>query len=136
MRTLKYALLIVTLFVPAMMLAQMGHGRMGGRHMPSVDDQVKHLSEQLNLTDTQKTQVKAILQDQHDQMKKVMQNSSGSREDNWSKMREIHQNASAKVRDLLTDEQKTKYDKLEQERQQRMQERHGGGENKEGPPSD
>jgi len=43
---------------------------MGGhRRMPSLNDEVKQLTKELNLTDTQKTQVKTILQDQRDQMK-------------------------------------------------------------------
>ena len=54
-----------------------------------------------------------------------MEDSSGSRQDNWSKMREIHEKSSAKIRDLLTDEQKTKYDKIQEDRRQHMQERRG-----------
>ena len=110
---------------------------MGGhRHMPSVDDQLNELTKALNLTDAQKPQVKTILQDQRDQMKQVMENSSGSREENMSKMRQIHESATGKIRDLLADEQKTKYDKLQEERKKDMQERRGnwGGEKPNGPP--
>jgi protein CpxP len=137
MKTLRYALLMLALAAPATLLAQMGGpaespegrgGQRGRRGMPSVDDQVKHLTKELTLTDSQQTQVKTILQDQHDQMQKMMQDSSGSREDNFSKMREIHQQSSAKIRDLLTDEQKTKYDKLQEERRQRWQERRPGND--------
>ena len=141
MKKVRYALLMLALLAPAGLIAQMGGpgggpgGRVGGhRRMPSVDDEVKHLKKELNLTDTQKTQVKTILQDQRDQMKQVMEDSSGSREDNWSKMREIHEKSSVKIRDLLTDEQKTKYDKLQEERRQRAQERRRG--NEEAPPAD
>ena len=62
-------------------------------------------------------------------MQKAMQDSSGSREDNWSKMREIHEQSDAKLRDLLTGEQKTKYDKIQQERRQRWQDRGAGKDN-------
>ena len=134
MKILKYALLTLALLAPAGLLAQMGGPGGGHRGMPSVDDQVKRLSTELQLTDEQKTQVKTILQDQRDQMKKVMQDSSGSREDNWSKMRDIHQKSSAQIRGLLTDEQKTRYDKLEAERRQHMQERRGGKD--EAPPAE
>lgn len=136
MKILKYLLLMLAVAISAGLMAQTneapggsmsgGPGRGGRRGMPSVEDQVKHLTEELKLTDAQQTQVKAILQDQREQMKKFMQESSGSRQGNWSKMREIHQQSSAKIRDLLTDEQKPKYDKLEQERRQHMQQRRGG----------
>ena len=60
----------------------------GGRHreMPSVDDQVNHLSQQLNLNDSQKTQVRGILQDQRDKMMALRQDKSLSREDRHAKM--------------------------------------------------
>jgi Spy/CpxP family protein refolding chaperone len=133
MKTIKFALLTLALLAPAALVAQMG-GREGShRGMASVDDQVKQLSKELKLTDDQTSQVKTILQDQSDQMKKVMQDSSGQRDDNWSRMRDIHEKSSAQIRTLLTDEQKTKYDKMQEERRQRMQERHHG--NEEAPPA-
>jgi Spy/CpxP family protein refolding chaperone len=66
-------------------------------------------------------------------MKKTMQDSSGSRQDSWSKMRDIHEQSSAKIREVLTDEQKTKYDKMQEERRQRGQQRRQNHE--EAPPS-
>ena len=90
MRHARYALLMLVILVPAGLVAQggWGGGHPGrGRNMPSVDDQVKDLTQQLNLTDTQQTQVKTILQDQRDQVKKLMDDSSGSREDKRSKAR-------------------------------------------------
>ncbi len=139
MKQLKHALLTVALatgaalFAPTMLLAQGGGpggprgGQMGGpRHMPSVTEQLSEMTKRLKLTDAQKPQVKAILEDQHDQMKQLMENSSGSREDNRAKMREIRDNATAKIRDLLTDEQKAKFDKMEEEHRQRRQQRQGG----------
>ena len=142
MKIVRYVLLMLALLAPAGLIAQMGGpgggpgGRRGGGpgRMSSVDDDVKQLSKELNLTDSQKTQVKAILQDQRDQMKKIMEDSSGSREDRFSKMREIHEKSSASVRDILTDEQKTKYDKLQEERRQHAQERRRN--NEEAPPAD
>ena len=135
MKTLKYALLTLALLAPACLVAQMGGPGGGHRGMPSVDEQVNRLSTDLKLTDDQKSQVKAILQDQSDQMKKVMEDSSGSSNDSWSRMRNIHEKSSAQIRALLTDEQKTKYDKIQEERRQRMQEhRHGNEESPPAPP--
>jgi len=127
---------MLALLVPAAVFAQPAGGPMGGpRQMPSVDAQLDELSQKLSLTDAQKSQVKTILQDQRDQMKQVMDNSSGSREDNRSKMREIHEKASGKIREVLTDDQKTKYDKLQEERHKRMEERRRGGDDNGPPPA-
>ena len=94
--------------------------------MPSVDDQVNRLSENLNLTDSQKTQARTILQNQQDKMNALRQNTSLSREDRHSKMMEIRQTASGQIRGLLNEDQQKKYDAMEQERQQEMQ-GHGRG---------
>jgi periplasmic protein CpxP/Spy len=135
MKIMRFALLALALLSPVGLVAQGGGPGYGHRGMPSVDDQVKHLSKELNLTDDQKTQVRTILQDQSDQMKKVAEESSDSgQKGNWSKMREIHEKSSAQIRNVLTDEQKTEYDKKEAERRQHMQERRGGKD--EAPPAE
>lgn len=102
-----------------------GHHRRG---MPSVDDQLKNLTEQLSLTDDQQTKAKAILQDTHDQMAKLMQDESMSREDKMTKMRSLHETASGKIRDILTDDQKKKFDDMQKEMQERTRERRQGGD--------
>jgi hypothetical protein len=110
------------------MLALAQYGGQGHRHqMPSVDDQVNRLSENLNLTDSQKTQVRTILQDQQDKLNALRQNSSLSREDRHTKMMEIHQRASGQIRGLLNEDQQKKYDVMEKERQQEMQHHERGG---------
>ncbi|HKV94060.1 MAG TPA: Spy/CpxP family protein refolding chaperone [Candidatus Angelobacter sp.] len=102
-----------------------GHHRRG---MPSVDDQVKHLTEQLSLTDDQQSKVKAIVQDTHDQMTKLMQDESLSREDKMTKARSLHEAATGKIRDILTDEQKKKFDDMQKEMQEHMHQRREGGD--------
>lgn len=123
MKQLRYALLMLALFVPAALSAQAGgspgEGQMQkGPHMPSVDDQLADLSQKLDLTDAQKPQVKAILQDQQDQMKQAMGNSS--REEARAKMREIHKASSAKIRALLTNDQKAKFAEMQSQRRQKQ----------------
>jgi Spy/CpxP family protein refolding chaperone len=131
MKQLKYALLMLALFAPAALIAQAagdpGGGQMeAGPHAASVDDQLDDLSQKLNLTDAQKPQVKTILQDQRDQMKQAMTNSSASREETRSKMRGIHKASSAKIRALLNDEQRAKFDAM-QGQHRHMGEKHGEG---------
>jgi periplasmic protein CpxP/Spy len=137
MKTLKYLLLLLALATPAALLAQdqapaQGQGGPGqmAHHMPSVDDQLNRLSSKLNLTDEQKPQVKTILQDQQDQVAQLMSNNSGSREETRAKMRDIHEKSNAKIRALLTDDQKAKFDKMQSERRGRM----GGGGDQGAPP--
>ena len=131
MKALRVVLLISMLTVTASAFAQMGQGPGGGHGsmghpMMGVDARVNELSKQLNLGDDQKNQVRDILQDQQDQMKQLMQDSSTSRQDKMSKMRSLHQAGNGKIRDLLSDEQKKKFDDYLQKQQQRMQQRHGG----------
>lgn len=128
MKQLKYVLLSLALLAPAGLLAQNANtadnqqeARPMRRHIPDVDTQVQRLSKKLKLTDEQKPQVKTILEEQRDQMQKEMQESSGDRGAKRDKMREIHENSSSKIRALLTDDQKAKYDKFEAQRKERMQ---------------
>jgi Spy/CpxP family protein refolding chaperone len=79
-----------------------------GRGMMNAD----RLTEQLNLTPDQKTKVEAILQDQRSQMMALRQDSSMSQEDRRDKMQEITKTSSGKIRDILTDEQREKFDKM------------------------
>ena len=71
----------------------MGRG-MGGHHrqMPSVDDQLRHMSKQLKLSDEQQAKLRPILEDRRKQMDQIRSDSSLSRQDRFSKMRELHEN--------------------------------------------
>jgi periplasmic protein CpxP/Spy len=140
MKTLKYLLLMLALAMPAALLAQdnpppppAGGPSQMAHHMPSVDDQLDHLSSKLSLTDAQKPQVKTILQDQQDQMAALMSNNSGSREEMHAKMRDIHEKANAKIRAILTDDQKAKFDQMHAERHGHMG-GHGGDQGAPPPP--
>jgi Spy/CpxP family protein refolding chaperone len=97
------------------------------RGMPSVEDQVKNLTEKLSLTDDQQGKVKTILEDTRSQMMKVMQDDSMSREDKMAKGRSLREASNGKIRDLLTDDQKKKFDDMQKEAQERMRQRQQGG---------
>jgi hypothetical protein len=104
------------------------HGGPGGHQMPSVDDRVKFFTTQLNLTDDQQPKVHDILQNQHDQMQKVMQDTSMARPDKRAKMEDIHAAAMTKLRGLLNDDQKKKFDDLQKQQHQRQGRRGGMGQ--------
>ena len=83
------------------------------------------MTKRLNLTPDQVTQIKAIDDDSMTQMRAVRDDTSTPREDKRSKMQTIHQAQNDKIRAVLNDEQKTKYDAMEAHRRDRMHD-HGG----------
>jgi Spy/CpxP family protein refolding chaperone len=104
-----------------------GHGRRGER-------QVEMLTKRLDLTPDQVTQVKAIDADQMSQMKALRDDTSTPQADKRSKMMAIRQASQDKIRNVLTDEQKPKYDAMLAKMQQRRQNRQGGGDESAPPP--
>ena len=89
-------------------------------------NQVEFLTKKLNLTPDQVTQVKAIEDDSRKQMMTLREDTSIAGADKRAKMMDIHKAAQDKVRALLTDDQKTKYDALQAEMRERMENRGGG----------
>jgi len=92
----------------------MGHG-----HWANPDEQLQRMSQALNLTDDQKSQIKPILVDRHKQMEALRSDASASEDDKRAKMRSLMQDSNSKIRAVLNDEQKQKFDEM----QQRMHER-------------
>ena len=107
--------------------SQGGHGRRGGR-------QVEMLTKRLNLTPDQVTQVKAIDADQMSQMKALHDDTSTPQADKRSKMMAIRQASQDKTRNVLTDEQKPKYDAMLAKMKEHRQNRQGGDEGGAPPP--
>jgi periplasmic protein CpxP/Spy len=115
---------------PAQSDQQPGTGKhMGHRPMPSVDDQLKHLTKTLKLSDEQQTKLKPILEDQHKQMDQLREDSSLSREDKFSKMQELRQNSDTQIKGVLNEDQQKNFDKMRAEQQDRMKQWHRGGDN-------
>ncbi len=109
---------------------EMGGHKMGGHHqMPSVDEQLQHLTKKLNLSDDQQPKVKAILEDQHTKMEALHNDSSIAREDKFGKMRDIRQGSDTQIKAILNEDQQKKFDKMQQEQHDRMMQHQG-------PPSD
>jgi protein CpxP len=96
---------------------EMGHH---GRGMPSADDQLKHLSQKLNLSDDQQAKLKPILEDQHKQMQQLWNDNSMSRQDRVSKMRELRENANTQIKSVLNDDQQKKFDQMREEQRSHM----------------
>ena len=107
-----------------------GMGRhMGHRQMPSVDDQIQHLTKKLNLTADQQAKLKPLLEDQRKQMEQLHSDSSLSREDRFSKMQELRQNSDNQIKNVLNEDQQKNFDKMREEQRGRMGKWRKGGEN-------
>jgi len=94
-------------------------------------NQIEFLTKKLNLTPDQVTQVKAIDADAINQMKALREDNSVAGPDKRTKMMDIHKTSQDKIRALLTDDQKTKFDALQAQMRERRGDHGGGGD---GPP--
>jgi len=135
MKTACAVVVVGLLFAAMPTLAQEGGPGEGGGHrrgrMMSPEERTEHLTKALNLSDDQKGKVLSILQDEQKQMQAVRSDSSLSRDDRLSKMREIHQNTTTQIKGILNPDQAKKFDEM----QQRMEERREqGGNNKDSAP--
>ena len=87
-----------------------GHGGTPGG-MPTVEEQLKVLTEKLNLTGDQQAQIKPILRELHDATQKLMLDKSLSR---LAKVRPQREKADKRIRAVLNQDQKQKLDQYEQ----------------------
>jgi Spy/CpxP family protein refolding chaperone len=88
------------------------------------------LTKQLRLNSDQQAKVQAALESERSQMEGLRQDTSVSREDKHAKMMEIHQATDTQIRGLLDSNQQKKWDAIQANREQRMQ------EHRQGPPPD
>ena len=104
-----------------------GRGEGGRRGPMSPDEQLKRMTKEFQLTADQQSKIKPILVDEQKKIEDLRSDSSADRETMRGKMKQIRQDTNDHVRALLDDKQKESFDKLEKERQERMQNRRGGG---------
>ena len=91
------------------------------------DRQLERMTRELGLSADQQSQIKPLLMDRQQKMEAVFQDQSLSREDRRSKMQAIRQDATGKIEAVLNDQQKQKFEQM----QERMRDRNGAGQ---GPP--
>ena len=102
-----------------------GHGDPAERqaHM------LKMMTKKLSLTPDQVTQVKSIQADNETQAQSIHSDTSLQPADKRAKMMDLHKSENDKVRALLTDDQKTKFDAMQAQRQDHMRGPHNGDQN-------
>jgi len=108
---------------------------------PSVERELARLTKVLTLTDTQQTEVKAILTDQKQQMDAVRKASQSEDSQDPStgraKADAIREASNAKIAGLLTDDQKTKFAAWEEQQKATRERRESQqGDQPPGPPPD
>ena len=104
------------------------HGE--GRGGPGMQErQLEHMTKDLNLTPDQVTSIKAIQADNRTQMMALRDDTSTAGPDKRAKMMAMRDAEQTKIKAVLTDDQKTKYDAMMAKMRERR-EQHGDG----GPP--
>ena len=100
----------------------------GGHMDPAGRDghMLKMMTKRLDLTPDQVTQIQGIQADSRTQMQGLRGDTSVAGPEKHAKMMEIHQAQTEKVRAVLNDQQKAKFDAMEQHRKDRMNEHHDG----------
>lgn len=111
-------------------------GGMGGHRDPAQMEarQLEMMTKHLKLTPDQVTQVKGIQDSSRSQMMALRQDTSSSREDKRGKMMALRQDSQTKIRGVLTDDQKPKYDAMLAKEKERMEHRREGGQDAPPPP--
>ena len=100
-----------------------GHGRM------DPDTQLQHMTQQLDLTADQQSQIKPLLVERQQKLEALRDDQSTSQDDRRAKARTISQETHSKIEAILTDQQKQKFAAM----QEHM--RRGGGPNQGPPPT-
>ncbi len=88
-------------------------GGRGGMRMDP-DHQLARLTSALNLTTDQQSQIKPLLVDRQQKMQALFQNQSLSQDDRRAQSRTISQGTNNSIKALLTDEQKQKFDAMQE----------------------
>ena len=82
------------------------------RRTATIDDQVKRFAESLDLSETQQSEVKKILEFRLVQTRRIRLDESLSGAERISRLRGLQDTTVTRIRALLNDEQKKKYDPL------------------------
>ena len=86
----------------------------GQTSLPPVEQQLKVLTDKLDLTAGQQAKIKPILVKLHDATQDVIENEGLTQEERLAKVRPLRKEADRKIREILNDAQKQKLDQYEQ----------------------
>jgi hypothetical protein len=112
--------LIAIVSIPMFALAALGqqtaaqHGAAAQDSLPTAEEQVKVLTEKLDLSAEQQVEIKPIVQQLHEATQSIMDDQTLSRDQRLAKVRPQRRLADKKIREILSAEQKKKLDQYEQ----------------------
>jgi hypothetical protein len=110
--------------------AQGGPGPGGGMRRMDPNKQLEHLTQALDLTADQQSQIKPVLMDRQEKLQALFQNQSLSQDDRRTQARSVVEASNTKIESVLNDQQKQKFAAM----QQRMRRGPGGPPPGEAPP--
>jgi Spy/CpxP family protein refolding chaperone len=93
----------------------------------SPEDRLAKMTKDFKLTDAQQSKIKPILVDTEAKMNELRNDPNNNRQIMRTKVMNIMQGANKQIRAQLDDKQKEKFDRQEEERMARMQNRRRGG---------
>lgn len=93
---------------------EQGQPGMGGPRRMDPNRQLERMTRELDLTADQQSQIKPILVDRQQKMEALFQDQSASQEDRRAKMQSIRQDSRSRIEAVLNDQQKQKYETMEQ----------------------
>ncbi len=82
--------------------------------------ELAQLTKKLKLTEEQRTSIRPVLEERAKRMQALFADAAGPSPDKRNTAMQIGKETDAKVRDLLTDDQKARYDKMTREREASM----------------
>ena len=94
-----------------------------GQRRANPERRVQMLAKRLNLTAEQQQQLLPNLTDRQQKMEAIFHDNSLSKEDRTAKMRSVREDSEAKIKGILTDEQKQTYEQMRQQSRERSHER-------------
>ena len=112
-----------------------GHGEMGPRGAEMQHKQLEHLTKELNLSTDQVSQIQAIQDDGRKQMMALRDDSSTQGPDRRAKMMAMRETEQSKIKAVLNDSQKVKFDAMMEKMKERREHRHEGHEAPTPPPA-
>ena len=87
-------------------------GGQGGRRMPSVQERLDRMTEELKLTEEQKPKVKAVLEESYKKRQEIFADANVPREQRREKMQAIMDEQNKKFKEILTPDQYGKWEKM------------------------
>ena len=111
-------LLCLALVLPILLSGTMVVAQRGGHRRPSIDDRVRVFAKNLDLTEAQQAAVKKILEQRQQEALRIRNDSSVSGSVRIERFRALQDNTVERIRAVLNEEQKKKYDPLAVRRRQ------------------